>query len=455
MDFQTIMSILNPVQGLGIAAIKGLSSNMGVKPTPNGNPMMTDYPNGWGGTTRVDTYSPEARAAQAQDGFQKPQLKFPAGAYSPGQHKSDAREMYYNGTPAGAPEVPTQNEDDQLGNLIAQLIQGFGSNGGVDMNSVKSDVNKAYDPAFASIDKLRGMNKSQNASDIKDVLGIYKMLSGDYKNTAKGTGQRYNKQADTSRGQYDQSSADVNGRFDQQIADMTAQLTKLGQTQLIDSETAKINKQRDGILNNLTQGKQMTGSSYSRQSQSMQDFFNAGAVGAGLQGADKAAELKMALQKALMGLDQNQMTLEQARAGDITKSYNSSVSAKNTTLQDQVDALLKLKGSNRDDALAAYKMQQDNSQQPKTIDNVYGRASSFINNSVSDPNMAAEANRIFQDFTASNDELINGQYIDATGRGQSINATRARQLATQYAQNNGLTPQQAQLLILTVQNSYK
>jgi len=345
-----------------------------------------------------------------------------------------------------------QNSQPTIDDQIAQLIAQMGSAPGVDMKSIQSSVNGAYSPAFAAIDKLRGANKKQNAKDVGDVLNIYKMLSGDYTKTAGSTAGRYDKQIAKTGGDYSKSTQDTNARYDQEIADMTKQLTALGQTQLIDSEAAKINKQRNQVLDNLTQSGNTSKDSYSHQKQAITDFFNAGSVGAGLQGADQASRLKMALQKALMGLDQNQMQLEQSRAGDVSKAYSSARSASNDNVYKQIQSLLGLKSSQRQDAQAAYDMSKPAAGAYKNTDNVYGRANNYLDSVGASPT----AKQLFQDFVQSDGSLVNqGLYNPQTGRNDPITVPNAVKLAQNYARDHHLSSQDAALLISTAMQAYK
>jgi hypothetical protein len=116
---------------------------------------------------------------------------------------------------------------------------------------------------------------------------------------------------------------------------------------------------------------------------------------------------------------------------------------------------MSLKGSQRDDALAQYKLSgspKDSTSQYQNTNNVYGRADNYLS-SVGAP---AAASRLFQDFVASDNNLINGSiYNNQTGRSDPVTVSRAVQMANAYARDHSLSPDQARLLVATTMQAYK
>lgn len=411
-------------------------------PTLNGTYAGTPIPKG---------FFASPTDARKSDG---PTTQFASNAYAPHERYSDSRDTYYTKQQTAGPQMDQSPQGMSYEDILS-MINSLGASGSFNMKAAQADLNKAYSPAFDALNKLRGDNKKQNKADIRQVLGIYNMLSGDYTKTAGKTGKRYDAQSKKTSGDYSGAAADINSRYDKQIADLTAQLTKLGQTQTLDSEISKLNEQRNLALNNVTQSGTRAKTSYGQQKNAIMDYFTTGATGAKLQGADKAAELKNNLAKALAALDNNQMQLEQSRAGDLAKAQSSWAATVNDGRQAQLDALFKLANLQRDDALAQYKMGQPQQQDTSKM-NLMNKAAYYLSGTGVDPSNAVRYNQMFQDMVLSNGDLVNGNFTPG-GQTSPIKMTvsRAMQIASDYANSKGLPAGDAKILRDMVIASYQ
>lgn len=345
---------------------------------------------------------------------------------------------------------------------IMSLINALGP-GGYDAAGARREINQAYRPALGGIDKLMGQNKKKNAKDVAEVLKIYQLLSGDYSATGKKTGVRYDQQRQTTKSQYDGSEADVNARYDDQIAKMTAELTKLGQNHLIEAETNKLNTQRNRVLDNLAQSETTRVASNDSSKNALMSYYDNGAVGAKLQGADNASALKAILQQTLGKLSSEKANLLAQRSGDYSKSYQSYQSSIGDANKAKLDALFKLNATQREDALATKKLTDsgDSASAPMGQKNPFQYANNYFDSVLppqSNPQGNGRAKQIFSDFVNSHGDLVNGSYevnVGGTPKRVAMTAARAAQIASEYIANKGLNSQEAALLLKAVQQSYK
>lgn len=361
-------------------------------------------------------------------------------------------------SPVADLKLPTFDYSD-----IEALIGRLGSSG-FDSAGAMADIRGAYRPALRSIKKQRARNEEKNKRDTKSVKELYNMLSRDMQQTKRNVGESYNKAQERDAKRYDASVADVNKRFDAQIAEQIAALQQQNAPEATISEvTNRLNTQRNDILNNLLQGNEASVSRSNTQERAQKDFYRAGAKGAKLERNDKVTSLIDALNDRFAQLDDSRNRLLAQRAGDTAQVRQQAAASRDNAAQAQLSALFQLRNLQRSDQMTAFEMMQKQSQQPKPLTqsqinqmNIPQRAQYTIQGLGLPPAGAQRLMDMFVSFMGSDGDLSSGQFFpEGTDRAVKMNVQTALQKMNAWADNNGLTSTEKQMLRSVILNTYR
>lgn len=350
--------MLGPGIGAGVNAIKSLLGGMGVKPTPNGNPMMTQYPDGYGGKTTVNTdWAGFPYRANITEGTKPTAFKQPAPMpASKLPSFSDARDLFNN--PPAATPTP---QADFLDQLMQQVLN---PGGGASSSSIKSsydlkgalgDVNNVYAPQLSALDKLAQQKKSTEASNENKLKALYaSLVSGTLKSGQQGD-QHYNelmgKQSASTQAERDAITA----RYNQQLSDMQKQMTDSGFANLIPIRTQKIQDQMNRELANInTQGDIAQNQSKGLQGSQHNWYGESANVNKG-QGVNAIAASMRQLQDILSQIDGQKANVLSERG----KAQMSARESSRASLMANRAAAAKASVPDYKMALDIYKLQQD------------------------------------------------------------------------------------------------
>lgn len=266
-------------------------------------------------------------------------IVFPSTTYAGTQYDPNSaaagNNYHKQDTKARPVPLPTPTTDkpaageDPLGIYDTLLKMALaGSSAQYDVKGATRGVNAAYDPQFAYLDKLAASKRAAEKQNEKDITGIFGMQATETKKHSQNTVAQYLKQIGATQSQIDQRKAGANSQADQRIAEMTAELTKLGQDNLIADRKQQILNQRDQTLERIGAQGQSLLDNISQMKGANQDWYNeAQDVGTSQRNVG-IRDQKSLLVNALMQIDQSRAGLLSDRAKALADISSQAASAR-------------------------------------------------------------------------------------------------------------------------------
>ena len=375
----------------------------------------------------------------ARQGIVFPATSYAGSQYDPNSaaagnnyHKQDTRPRV--APTAVSPTTQPAAGEDPLGIYDTLLKMALaGSSAQYDIKGATRGVNAAYDPQFAYLDKLAASKRAAEKQNEADITGIFGMQAKETKKHSQNTTAQYLKQIGATQAQIDQRKAGANSQADQRIAEMTAELTKLGQDNLIADRKQQILNQRDQTLERIGAQGQSLLDNIGQMKGANQDWYNeAQDVGTSQRNVG-IRDQKSLLVSALMNIDQSRAGLLSDRAKALSDISGQAASARAQS-GPNINTILSILGQRNS-------LSKDLNSQKSTGNDALSKL--IAQGGMNGAKAYGAANGLGDNyFNALSDFLTNQAGLDPSMNLQSGSSYKYDQLLQQYAKDKGLDPQQ-------------